>query len=77
MKTTILLFGQLAEMVGVKQISVEGMVDTTTLITALHLQYPVLAEVKYVIAVNQELISENTALSDQSIVALLPPFSGG
>ncbi|HCL06130.1 MAG TPA: molybdopterin synthase sulfur carrier subunit [Chitinophagaceae bacterium] len=77
MKTDILLFGQLAEQVGAKQISLEGFSDSETLIKALQQQYPVLSQSKYIVAINQEIISGNTALSDNSIVALLPPFSGG
>lgn len=77
MKMKILLFGQLAETVGSKELEVEGRVDTASLIAELHQQFPALAQSKYVIAVNQEMIAGNTILSENSIVALLPPFSGG
>ncbi len=77
MKTDILLFGQLAELVGSKQMTLEGVSDTDKLIEAMHKQYPALAVSKYVVAVNQQVITKNTQLSNNSIVALLPPFSGG
>lgn len=77
MKIKILLFGQLAETVGSKEFEIEGCADTTSLIAALHQRFPAMAHAKYVIAVNQEMITGNTSLSNSSIVALLPPFSGG
>lgn len=77
MKIKILLFGQLAETLGSKELQLEGYGDTVSLITALHQQFPLLATSKYVVAVNQEMISGNTSLTENSIVALLPPFSGG
>jgi len=77
MKTKVLLFGQLAETIGSKELEVEGGVDTASLIAELHQQFPALVQSKYVVAVNQEMISGNTILSGNSIVALLPPFSGG
>lgn len=77
MKTKVLLFGQLAEIIGSKQLEIDGGVDTASLIVELCQQFPALAQSKYIIAVNQEMITGNTILSDNAIVALLPPFSGG
>lgn len=77
MKTEILLFGQLVELIGTARISMEGFVDSASLIAALKEKYPVLKEAKYVVAINQEIIKENSVLMENSIVALLPPFSGG
>lgn len=77
MKTKVLLFGQLTETIGSKELEIDGCVDTASLIAALCQQYPALIQSKYVIAVNQVMITDNTILSDNSIVALLPPFSGG
>jgi molybdopterin converting factor small subunit len=34
-------------------------------------------DAKYVIAVDKKVANENTTLTENSIVALLPPFSGG
>jgi molybdopterin synthase sulfur carrier subunit len=77
MKVTVLLFGQLAEVVGSKELQLIGYIDTTSLVAALHQQFPLLAQSKYVVAVNQQMISGNISLTENSIVALLPPFSGG
>jgi molybdopterin synthase sulfur carrier subunit len=51
--------------------------DTDGLVRALHSTYPALAESKYVIAVNKQVITSNTSLDENSVVALLPPYSGG
>lgn len=79
-KTThikILFFGQLVDITGVKELALENVTDTNTLLTILHQRFPALVQSKYIIAVNQQMISENISLTDNSIVALLPPFSGG
>jgi len=47
------------------------------LINALHKDYPEFTQTKYLIAVDKQVIKENTVLNNKSTVALLPPFSGG
>lgn len=77
MKIKVLLFGQLAEASGVSEIEMEGYADTMSLISALQERFPNLHELKYMVAVNQQMISGNTKLSENTTVALMPPFSGG
>ena len=72
----MIMFGRLADIAG-NYISVSNVTDTNSLINSLHKNYPSLASTKYVIAVDKQIIKGNTTLSDHSIVALLPPFSGG
>jgi len=72
----ILLFGQLADVAG-SSVSIEGVSDTESLINALHKKYPGLSDLKYAIAVDKKIISSNQQLTEKSLVALLPPFSGG
>ena len=72
----IILFGRLVDIAG-SSVFVTGVADTDSLINALHKTYPALAEVKYVIAVDKRVITSNTLLNEKSVVALLPPFSGG
>jgi len=43
----------------------------------LHAKYPGLKGSPYIMAVDKEVISGNTNLSGESIVAILPPYSGG
>lgn len=76
MSLKIILFGKLADITG-NTISLDHVVNTDDLIVILHKQYPALAAVKYVIAVNKQVINANTLLNENSEVALLPPFSGG
>jgi len=76
MSVKIILFGKLAEIAG-PSVSVKEVADTDSLIEALHKEFPALASTKYLIAVDKQVIKENTGLNKKSIVALLPPFSGG
>lgn len=76
MSVKIILFGKLAEIAG-SSVSIDNVTDTDSLINVLHKNYPALNNIKYVIAVDKQVIKENTALSRKSTVALLPPFSGG
>jgi len=76
MSLKIILFGKLADIAGAS-VSVDNVVDTDSLVNSLNKRYPELANTKYVIAVDKQLIKENTVLNKKSMVALLPPFSGG
>lgn len=73
----ILFFGQLVEVVGAKELIIEGIKDIDALTSSLHQQFPLLAQSKYLIVVDQEVISDSRDLQEHNIVALLPPFSGG
>jgi len=76
MSIQIILFGRLADIAG-NSVSLDNVADTDSLVSALHNTYPALAESKYVIAVNKQVINSNTSLNENSVVALLPPYSGG
>lgn len=77
MKTKILFFGQLVEIIGAKELELGGVNDIESLTSTLHQKFPLLGQSKYVIAVNQEMVSDNRKLEDHAIVAFMPPFSGG
>ena len=76
MNMHIILFGRLVDIAG-SSVFVNGVEDTDSLISALHNTYPGLAQAKFVIAVDKRVITSNTLLNEESVVALLPPFSGG
>jgi sulfur-carrier protein len=76
MTVNIIVFGQLADIMG-SSISMEGINDTDTLHKKLLASYPALAGIKYRIAANKKLVDTNTPLTDNTEIALLPPFSGG
>lgn len=73
----VLLFGQLAELAGASNVEFDGVADTASLQQQLHRRMPALAATTYRIAVNKIIVTENTPLSGDATVALLPPFSGG
>lgn len=77
MKVTIILFGRLTDIADASSITVEDVVDTNNLVMKLQEAYPALISARYVIAVDKNIVKENTILSNNCIVALLPPFSGG
>ena len=71
------MFGQLIDITGSSSITVDGAVDTNSLVSTLHKLYPSMTNVKYRIAIDKKIISDNTAITEASNIALLPPFSGG
>lgn len=76
MRVEVLFFGKLVEIAG-SSVTINEVQTTDELLQQLRLQYPSLVDEKYIVAVNKKTITENTALSDNCTVALLPPFSGG
>ena len=72
-----MIFGQLIDIIKNKELVLTGIDDTKSLISELHKRFPALTDTKYMMAVNKQTVMENTVLKEDSIVALLPPFSGG
>lgn len=77
MPVQVIVFGQLTDIVGRQPITVADATDTTQLIQQLNERYPALVNASYIIAVDKQLISDNTLLTGDHTVALLPPFAGG
>lgn len=77
MQVKIIMFGQLKDITGDNIVEFNGIADTDGIVMELNKRYPAMMAAEYVIAVNNEVVSENTLLKDDSTVALLPPFSGG
>lgn len=77
MKITILFFGQLEEITGTSSIKLTDISDTDDLKNRLQQQFPALEKTTFSIAVNKQIIHQNTGLKSEDEVALLPPFSGG
>jgi molybdopterin synthase sulfur carrier subunit len=76
MQINIIVFGQLVDLLGEK-IVLNNIADTDHLTMVLNERYPELVDSKYMMAVDKKLVNENTFLTDNSTVALLPAFSGG
>ena len=77
MQVTVVSFGQVAEAIGAKTISVPDVEDTDQLLKALYGSYSGLKGIEFKLAVNKLMINSNTIFNGQTEVALLPPFSGG
>lgn len=77
MEINLLVFGQVADITGKQSWKISGVQTTDELKQKLEAEYAALKSVSYSIAVNKIIIRDNTSLSDEDIVALLPPFSGG
>ena len=77
MPIRVMIFGQLSDIVNSHELTLTGISDTNSLVSELNNRYPLLAGSRYVMAVNKQTVTANTVLNDDSIVELLPPFSGG
>ena len=73
----VIFFGQLTDATGVSSINLEEVSNTDMLINLMKLRYPSLESSKYMVAVNNTMVTENTILTPGSKVAFMPPFSGG
>jgi molybdopterin converting factor small subunit len=73
----VIFFGQLTDATGVSFIMIEEVSNTDMLINLMKLRYPSLESSKYMVAVNNTMVTENTILTPGSKVAFMPPFSGG
>lgn len=77
MKVSVLTFGEVADIVNTSSFSMNNVADIDTLKRSLEDKFPQLKEIKYAVAVNKKIVNHNLILEDESIIALLPPFSGG
>ena len=77
MEIKILAFGQIAELVGASEFLIADVQDTDALKAWLATNYPAIQNIAFAVSVDKKKVVENTSLSQDSIVALLPPFSGG
>lgn len=73
----VMFFGQLTDSTGVSSVLVEDVANTEMLIDVIKSRYPSLESSKYMVAVNNTMVTENTILTPGSKVAFMPPFSGG
>lgn len=71
----LISFGRLKEILG-SDFELEAE-NSNALLNQLNKKFPQLEDLKLRIAVNQKIISENTELKNNDVVALMPPYSGG
>ncbi|MET0635666.1 MAG: MoaD/ThiS family protein [Chitinophagaceae bacterium] len=72
----IISFGKIAEIAG-GSFSIDNAPDTDSLKKIIEQKFPALKGVKYLLAVDKKMIRGNINLDKNSVVALMPPFSGG
>lgn len=77
MKATAIFFGQLKDITQTSALDISGIADTDGILQELYSRFPALESAKFILAVNDDLVEKNTALAENSVVALMPPFSGG
>ena len=77
MKINILAFGQIVDIIGTSSWTISGVENTDKLELTLKHHFAGLLNTKYALAVNKQVIHENTILNNDDTVAILPPFSGG
>jgi molybdopterin synthase sulfur carrier subunit len=77
MDVNIIFFGQMKDITGNASLVMQDVDDTQNLMALLEKKYPAIANTRFVLAVDKEIIQTNTALHHNSTVALMPAFSGG
>lgn len=77
MELNILIFGQLIDITGSARINLPAVKDTNDLKQEMNRRFPLFINAKYVMAVDNHIVNENTSLNPGCTIALLPPFSGG
>lgn len=79
MKLTLKYFGQIAEVLNKYEeiIVLEQAITAAELIAMLEEKNETLKNLDYKIAVNQSLVSHASTITNDSEIALLPPFAGG
>lgn len=73
----VLVFGQLKEITGSGSINVPTAASTEELVAWLAAKYPAMTGLKYLVAVDKEIVQENTLLKEENTIALLPHYAGG
>lgn len=79
MEVEVLYFGMIAEATGTSSEALN--IDADKTVSELHNvlvdRYPKLDDIKFQIAVNEELVDLENTVPENAKVALLPPFAGG
>lgn len=76
-KVKVLLFGNLAELVGKNECEISCKPSFSAFKNALLDEYPLLTDHTFVYAVNKKIIDSEISIDNYAEIALLPPFSGG
>lgn len=74
---TIQLFGVLSELTNQTVFSLDHVNNTNEIIHKIETDFPAITKHKYIIALNNKVIKENTSLNNSDKIAIMPPYSGG
>ena len=77
MEVKVLFFAQIQELFKQDEMVVYDIYSVEELIDNLKNIAPNLSQYQYIVAVNEAITKENSALNNNDVVALLPPFAGG
>lgn len=77
MKIELISFGQVSELISNQTLEIEGIETTDELKEYLEKTYPDLAIMKYKLALNKNLVQQNSDIKNSDSIAIMPPFSGG
>jgi len=77
MKIELISFGKISDFIKNQDIEITDISNTDELKTYLERSFPELANTKYKLALNKDVVQENRNISNHDTVAIMPPFSGG
>lgn len=77
MKVNILAFGKIADIVPTQEWELSGVETAGDLRRQLETEFPALKGMRYLVAVDKKISTDDNPIAPNSVVALLPPFSGG
>ena len=77
MKVKVLFFGVLAEVIGTDSKIYMDVKSVDELKIRILDEFPELANYRYLVSLNNEIINDNHTTEDGDEVAFMPPFAGG
>jgi sulfur-carrier protein len=77
MEIKIISFGEITGFINHQKIEVDGIAGTYALKQYPENRFPVMKGIKYKLALNKNIVQQNTQITNQATIAIMPPFSGG
>ena len=77
MEIEVISFGRISEFIPNQKLHIAGIETTIGLQNYLEKTFPQLAGMKYKLALNKNLIQQDTEIRNGDRIAIMPPFSGG
>lgn len=77
MQIELISFGKISDFISNQNLEIEGIETTDDLKKYLEKTFPGLANIKYKLALNKNLVQQNSEIKNRDSIAIMPPFSGG